>query len=50
MPRLTEVALVIFITTGMKLYSANMHRAKTVNSSATKQGDKLLLRHGTMIL
>lgn len=44
------MALVTLITTGMKLYSPNMHRAKAVNSSAAKQDDKLLLRHTTMIL
>ena len=34
MPRLTEVALVTLITSGMKLYRQNMQRANATNSRA----------------
>lgn len=34
--RLTAVALVIFTTTGMKLYSPNIHTTKTANSMAAE--------------
>ena len=43
--RLTAVALVIFTTTGMKLYSMNMHRTYGVNSMAAEQRDARLTRH-----
>lgn len=52
MPRLTEVALVTFITNGMKLYRQNIQRANATNSRAVKKrnvssqeetsGDKVL--------
>lgn len=50
MPKLTEVALVTLITTGMELYSPNIHRANTMNSNAEKQNDNLLLRQRIIIL
>lgn len=34
MPRLTEVALVTLITSGMKLYRQNIQRANATNSRA----------------
>lgn len=37
MPRLTEVALVTLITSGMKLYRQNMQRANATNSRAVKK-------------
>lgn len=39
MPRLTEVALVTLITSGMKLYRQNMQRANATNSRAV--GEKM---------
>ena len=43
MPRLTEVALVTLITSGMKLYRQNIQRANATNSRAVKKMEYLLL-------
>lgn len=37
MPRLTEVALVTLITSGMKLYRQNIQRANATNRRAVKK-------------